>query len=263
MDRKIRGRWALLMLLAMIPILYAMAGSKESYGIDPNAGLRLQETGSLGPPARRNVYQEAVESWIADLQEAKAIEDLDGVTNGMVTSRDEFILGLRRLLWRRTDEQGQIRIVYLLGELRALEAVGEIVDRITLEDKNWLEGSDGIVPELTGSLPRWTRYPAQDALLKLGTRAIPSVVRKIGDSDDKITRRLCAQAIWRILGGACERGVEGKELAYHLVASYAAKEEYPVKRDRLRSVLVYFKPLASRPVEPLYGNVSSGDAIQD
>jgi hypothetical protein len=130
--------------------------------------------------------------------------------------RHETITQLIRDLRHAQSTNEQIRLCYALGELRADSALTELTKRLRLEDKNY-----------TGrvrSRPRWGRYPAQEALVKIGVGATPKMIGKLKLSGDEQERELAVGVL---------KSVYGPKIAKAVIADAAENEKNPERRRRL------------------------------
>jgi hypothetical protein len=92
----------------------------------------------------------------------------------------------------KTSNYNQCSCAYYLGEMRASEAVDALAASITLElDTTHI---------LIGGIPLAAYDPAMNALVKIGSPAIPALIRNLAESDDAKVRGLSLQVIYRIEG---------------------------------------------------------------
>jgi len=97
---------------------------------------------------------------------------LDRQTDEAVKVREDIINQLMGNLRRPgLTNAAKVRIVYLLGKLRAIRATGILIRNINLRDEN---------PPPSLRLPRWFQYPARGALVKVGHYALRVMIRDIG-----------------------------------------------------------------------------------
>jgi len=100
--------------------------------------------------------------------------ELDKQTDEAAKARVDIIAQLMDELRRPgLSNAAKVRVVFLLGQFRAVQATGLLMENISLEDKN-----PG--PRLGTRLPRWSRRPARDALSKMGRYATIAIMRTIG-----------------------------------------------------------------------------------
>jgi hypothetical protein len=170
----------------------------------------------------------------ADLQQAKTLEEFEKAAFSIQEKRSELITYLIRMLRSETNTEKKIRICYLLGEYRATEAIIDLAKNITLEAQ--------IANEET-KIPKWGKYPAQEALIKCGYSSIRYMISNIASSDDKQVRELSTSVIWQIIGEGLSRVADGKEYAQMIIEKSINKETDKVKKERLTLALVYLKPV--------------------
>ena len=86
----------------------------------------------------------------------------------------------------------KVYCVYLLGELRADEAVPALLTLIDFEG----------VPDHNSNRrrARWGRYPASEALAKIGSPAVGPVTAALGDESGETRRKLMVRVLRDILG---------------------------------------------------------------
>ncbi len=111
---------------------------------------------------------------------------------------------------------------YLLGEYRFPRAADGLAQRITLEDK------------IRSTAQRshewfWDRYPAMEALVKIGTPSIPALIRNLEQSDDVTIRDLSLKVLYRVEGD--------KEITTLRLQHALNMQKDPQKQTRLQSAL--------------------------
>ena len=75
----------------------------------------------------------------------------------------------------------------------------------------------------------WDRFPATQALVKIGNPAIPAVIRNLAESDDATFRRLSLSALYHIEGD--------KDIVQLRLQKALAAEKVSTKQVRLQSAL--------------------------
>jgi HEAT repeat protein len=156
---------------------------------------------------------------------ASPVQEWENRAVALSEQRVNLIEDLIRQVRSVKDHDKLIRICFLLGEYRATEAVAELASRITLEDKERAKGR-------LRKLPLWGRYPAQEALVKIGTHATPNMLGILTTSDDELTRQLAAEVV---------RDVYGREVARVVIEQALAKQTDAQKRKRLDEALKFVK----------------------
>lgn len=124
----------------------------------------------------------------------------------MVAARDELIAARKELLRQligiieeqknRINRQSSVRVaMYVLGEMRAVEAVDVLVKYIGFP--RIYEGEAGIV-SLDGGTMLYrdlnkirSVYPPADALIKIGEPCIDAVISKVGSAETNYEREAC------------------------------------------------------------------------
>jgi hypothetical protein len=166
---------------------------------------------------------------IKRLQQSETLEEFDRLTRVALKERDENIYSLIRMLRSEPEKEKKIRICYLLGEYKAIEAIWDLAKNITLEAQ---------VSDET-KLPRWGKYPAQEALIKCGFRSIRYMISNIESSDDKQIQNLSVGVIWLVIGEGLSNYSDGKEYARMIIQKRINQESDPVKKERLEAAFGY------------------------
>jgi|SRR5579862_7288732 len=138
---------------------------------------------------------------------------------------DFYIVQLRS----EGDPKKQTRIAFLLGEYRADQAVGDLAAIIKLQNDEDMEHRH---------LPLWTKYPAYEALIKIGAPAIPLMVEKLESEQDAAARLLEVSVI---------RGVYGAEIGKVVLERAEARQTDSSKKAKLSEAL---KLIQERPRLP-------------
>ena len=121
------------------------------------------------------------------------------------------------------QEQTRFSAAYLLGLYRYVDAADSLAQVIDMESKD---------SAAQKRLARWDRYPAVEALIKIGKPSVPAMLRNLEESKNENVKELSARVI---------SYVEGKELAKSIVANAIAKQGDPAKKANLESSLKYFE----------------------
>ena len=87
-----------------------------------------------------------------------------------------------------TDNEVRCCAAYLLGEYRFPRAAVSLSQAITLEAQIRANGREWF----------WNRYPAVEALMKIGSPAIPAMIQNLEESDDATVRDLSLKVIYSI-----------------------------------------------------------------
>lgn len=120
------------------------------------------------------------------------------------------------------SEDAKFYAAYLLGEYRFPQAADGLARRITLEDKIRSTGQRSCEWF-------WDRYPAMEALIKIGIPSIPALIGNLEESDDATVRKLSLKVIYSI-----ERDKEITTLRLQRALDTQKDSE---KRARLQSAL--------------------------
>jgi hypothetical protein len=112
---------------------------------------------------------------------------------------------------------------YYLGEMRSTNAMDLLLNHITLRldmtripEKGWVKAS-------------FLESPATDALIKIGSSAIPAVIRNLAESDDAKVRELSLAVLYRIEGD--------KDVVQLRLQKALAAEKDSQKQARLQAAL--------------------------
>ncbi|MBA3684684.1 MAG: hypothetical protein H0W72_05520 [Planctomycetes bacterium] len=128
------------------------------------------------------------------------------------------------------NTEARLHAAFLLGQWRLDQAAPHLARQITLRDEH--VGERGLLEQKDAAVWFWGEYPAQEALIRLGKAAVPSLIELLGRSDDEDTRRLAAAALSAIEG----------PLARTVLALAARDELDPPRRDRLVTADAWFAP---------------------
>jgi hypothetical protein len=117
-----------------------------------------------------------------------------------------------------------ISVAFLLGLHRMEQAVQDLSTHITLT--NYPLAEDDRRP-LIGE------YPVVDALIRIGSPAIPEMIKNIETSDDRKVCELSAKVI---------RYVDGREIASFRLQKAMERQSDPGKKARLKAAMDCMKP---------------------
>jgi hypothetical protein len=91
----------------------------------------------------------------------------------------------------KLPNEGMLYAIVLLGQWRAANAVTTLIEHIDFQPA----GKDP-----SGGIGRWGPYPAQDALVKIGTPAVNMVLDKLATEHNNLRRQLMCAVISDALG---------------------------------------------------------------
>ena len=131
---------------------------------------------------------------------------------------------LIRALLRGENQKARFCAAYLLGLYRYPEAVNHLAAKITMEN------DDEVLPQ--GKMARWGRYPAVEALIRIGKPSVAAMLRNLASSSDQHVRALSARVIFY---------VEGEQIGRLIVENAIAKEDDSVKKKNLEASLSLLK----------------------
>ncbi|HVM61681.1 MAG TPA: HEAT repeat domain-containing protein [Verrucomicrobiae bacterium] len=171
---------------------------------------------------------------ISAAEQIKALENLDdqafqALAVGVYKSLQE-IQGTLLSQLESSDKEARCRAAYLLGEYRLPGATAKLSQAITLEAN----------PRLNDRQWFWDRYPAAEALARIGSPSIPAMTRNLEESDDKLARDLSLKVLCSVEG---DKEVVKLRLQRALDAQKDAK-----KQARLQSALKSLSEMAADPM---------------
>jgi hypothetical protein len=143
----------------------------------------------------------------------------------------------------QSSREAKASAMYFLGSLQVKSAAPLLVENIDFEDPNHA---------LNKRIWMWGRFPAADALVNLGTSAIPSIVDGLSNTDKKDRRSMLFETLGGILVyPECTEAFLSKEID---------KQPDPVKQARLQSALADYKVLAANRPAP-YSIIFNGSPL--
>ena len=111
----------------------------------------------------------------------KAVQAYSGVTN-------EIIAQVQR---GHLPNEGMLYAIVLLGQLRAANAATVLIEKIDFKPAK---------KDTSGGIGRWGPYPAQEALVKIGTPAVNMVLDKLPTEQNDLRRQLMCSVISDAVG---------------------------------------------------------------
>ncbi len=165
---------------------------------------------------------------IQGLQNAKTLSEMDSVSIRIAQNRLDLIRTSIGILRSNASKDKMIRACFLLGEYRATEAITDLSNRIALEDK---------IKEKLKELPLWGKYPALEALIKIGFSAIPQMIQILETNKDNHIQRLSSTVIWEVIGRNSATIQERKNLAHTIINNAIKIQSDPLKKKNLENAL--------------------------
>ncbi len=179
--------------------------------LSTNISLTAQTEGNTVP--HQVTYQNVIAAVNANTQDA-----FDSVESKCIGERGQFINKLFDIFKdSKSSNLQRCATAYYLGEMRAAEAVDALASNITLN----LEMSE---PMTILDFP-----PAVYALIKIGTKSIPAVIRNLEERDDAQVRDLSLKVLYRIEGD--------KDLVQLRLQKALAAQKDSQKQTRLKLAL--------------------------
>jgi|WetSurMetagenome_2_1015567.scaffolds.fasta_scaffold457184_2 hypothetical protein len=130
---------------------------------------------------------------------------------------------LMQLSDEHTAQDTKTYLIFLLGQMRSRVAVKPLYDLIDFKATRM---DPAFAPR------RWGEFPAQEALVKIGTPAAIEGVNRLGVIDVEANRKSIAKVIL---------AVDGKELGRSRIDFAIAQEKQPDARSKLGKALQYFQ----------------------
>jgi len=150
-----------------------------------------------------------------------SIEDFEKAMLEIRHHRDSVISRLIELLSTEKSEEKKVRICYILGEHRNPSAIPILINNLLLKSE---------IDDPYTKLPLWGPYPAQQALMKIGHKAIPEMIKILKDSNEEKRRELACGVISEVLT---------PDIARFRIQRDAEKEPDEQKKANLLSALKY------------------------
>ena len=127
---------------------------------------------------------------IPDFQ-SRDLAVIDSAASTLVQSYRSLTDNLVKLLRDgNLPTEKKVYVIYLLGQLRAVSAVTILIDHIDLK-----------APKVdSDAIGRWGLYPAQEALVRIGTPAVNAVIDKLPTEKNELRRQLMCAVLSDALG---------------------------------------------------------------
>ncbi|MCK4983618.1 MAG: HEAT repeat domain-containing protein [Victivallaceae bacterium] len=152
------------------------------------------------------------------------IKELGKEVLRLTHERKNLIDSLIRQLRREKNLKKKIRICFLLGQYRASEATSDLLNIITLKNKD--------VPEEDTRFPLWGRYPAFEALGKIGMPSARLILAKLETESNTEAMRFEVILI---------RELYGKEIARIVLEKAIAKQKNKRKAENIAKAISLFR----------------------
>lgn len=159
---------------------------------------------------------------IPDFQ-ARDLVAIDSATNTLIQSYRDMTNDLvKQLRDGNLPADKKVYVIYLLGQLRAASAVTILIEHIDLKAVK-------MDPDAIG---RWGPYPAEEALVMIGTPAVNMILDKLPDEQNELRRQLMCDVI---------SDAVGKRAGEAMLRSRSDEEPNPARRAHLESALQVFR----------------------
>jgi hypothetical protein len=137
------------------------------------------------------------------------------------TYRDVGAHLLAQLRGDGLSNQGKIYAIYLLGELRAVGSVKDLLERIDLKAEK---------VDFKGAIGRWGPYPSQEALVKIGAPAVHAVLDTLSQESDDLRRKLMCAVISDVMTA---------RFGALMIGAVLEQEHDPIRRANLQQARRY------------------------
>ena len=197
------------------------------------------QSGRRNDGATRRFFQQYLCFWVFFIASAASIEggeiamkfDLVNmseerqaqIVEDMLQNRRDLESNLVDVLSKKTSNQSACAAAFLLGECRLVGAIGILSKSITLAAQFSRE-------QKRESL--WGEFPAVEALVKIGSVAVPSMLTLIEGNKDAEVRKLAATVIFHI---------EGDEVAEFMLQKAVERQADAMKNEFLRIALQFVR----------------------
>ncbi len=131
---------------------------------------------------------------------------------------------VRQLGDATVSNEGKVYAIYLLGQLRAAPAVTVLLEHLDLRANK---------TDPAGGIGRWGTYPAQEALVKIGTPAVNMILDKLPLEGNQVRRQLMCAVI---------SDAVGKKVADAMLRFRYEEEQNPLLRTNLEAAIRLLQP---------------------
>jgi hypothetical protein len=154
------------------------------------------------------------------------IEEIDKATDKLISSHRRLVEELVGEIQRPgLSDPAKVRIVHVLGELRDPRALDVLIENMNLKSATVTYEED--------RLPRWSSWPAREALVKMGSFAVARIIEVIGSNkfDEK-----CVEAYAQVI--KCVEGLHYGEIRLQsgmaLGGTDKMRKQFEMVIDRLK-----------------------------
>ena len=131
-------------------------------------------------------------------------EEADKYSADILVAQSKSINELVNQLSVAKSVDAKVQLIYVLGELRATLAISKLVEFIDFEMQ---------IPIFQPQMRRWGKYPAQEALVKIGLDSVKYIVPRLGKEKADDRRVFLVQVIANIMGKDIAKLMIEKEMA--------------------------------------------------
>ena len=171
------------------------------------------------------MYPEQIKEVLSKLDSLDEYSQMKLLSN--IDAQRTNILGiLLTELGTTTSKKVQTGCIYLIGALRFSDGVNELINRI---DFDVGERNHEIHRE-----PLWERYPAMEALIKIGKPSVQPILNLLSQEKDELRIDLAIKVL---------RYVEGPEMSMILLENYYKSSKNIEKRNILKKAILKLKQL--------------------
>ena len=174
--------------------------------------------------------EDVLENRLKAIRELGAMEErkrLD-ILSQFSKERSKIEQTLITLLSSQKETDAAFAAAYLLGIYRMERSVPALAQAIALQDKR---------NRITDGEPLWEKYPAVEALIRIGKPSITSMLDLIQTKDDAKIRDLATMVIFH---------VEGHDVSEFIINNYIEKQTELGKKDRLKIALQFVNDETAR-----------------
>jgi len=158
---------------------------------------------------------------------------VDAILHGRLTTVQKLIPLIDPANAAKYSDETRCAAAYLLGELRAVEAVPVLSKALVNEPG----------PKMSSDLNRYN-VPALTALIKIGRPTVPTLIKNLETSNDQILRDKSLGVLIHVLGG--------KRRLLELLAKLEKRSNGEETRRRIEECITYVGDTFKESEKPLY-----------